>query len=112
MTMTIININNIFFYSINQSMFLGDSSGPKAFQISFKRLWFTESLKKISIDINYKHIDFIENFFIFFSPVNIILIRMIQKLYRFHYPFIFDKAFDSSSNSSPLKEIHLLFPVF
>jgi hypothetical protein len=93
-----------------KNMFIINSSGPKALQIFFKRFGFTKTFKKVTVNIKNQCVDFLKDFFIFFSPVNVILVGIIYKLDRFHEAFIFNKALDNSVNSSPLKETHSPFP--
>ena len=60
MTMTTINVNDIFLNPVNQPMLQVNSSGPIAFQISLKRLGFANTFKIISINIHNKYIDLIK----------------------------------------------------
>jgi hypothetical protein len=64
---------------VNDSMFVIYASGPVSRKCMLERLWLTDSLKGTSLNLFYQGINTMEDFFIVFLPIKVILPGTVGK---------------------------------
>lgn len=72
-------MDRIFSNFVNDSMFVIYAAGPISRKCMLERLWLTYSLKGAALDLFYQGMNTMEDFFIAFLPIKVILPGMVGK---------------------------------